>query len=148
MQTVIFIGIQATGKSSFYLEHFIDSHVRINLDMLRTRNRESILMQACLKAKQSFVVDNTNLTREDRRRYIPAAIEHGFDVLGYYFSSKLDEALERNQKRERVVPERGVLAAYKRLELPSLDEGFTSLHYVLQRNGTFEIQGWQSDEEG
>jgi len=29
MQVIIFIGIQATGKSIFYKENFFDTHVRI-----------------------------------------------------------------------------------------------------------------------
>ena len=40
MDMVIFIGIQATGKSTFFQEQFADTHVRVNLDMLRTRHRE------------------------------------------------------------------------------------------------------------
>ncbi len=36
VQAILFSGIQATGKSSFYRERFFHTHVRINLDMLRT----------------------------------------------------------------------------------------------------------------
>ena len=41
MEMVLFVGIQATGKSSFYLERFFRTHVRINLDMLKTHHRET-----------------------------------------------------------------------------------------------------------
>lgn len=41
MEAVILCGIQASGKSAFYSERFFHTHVRINLDMLRTRRRES-----------------------------------------------------------------------------------------------------------
>ncbi len=64
MESILFIGIQATGKSTFFREQFFATHVRINLDMLKTHNRERILLAACLEAKQPFVIDNTNLTRE------------------------------------------------------------------------------------
>ena len=37
MQVVILIGIQGSGKSTFCRKRFFDTHVRINLDMLRTR---------------------------------------------------------------------------------------------------------------
>lgn len=70
MEAVIFIGLQAAGKSSFYREKFIDTHIRINLDMLKTRHRETILLNACLEAKQPLVIDNTNPTIEERKRYI------------------------------------------------------------------------------
>ena len=49
MELVVFIGIQATGKSSFYLDRFFRTHVRVNLDMLKTRNREQILVRACIE---------------------------------------------------------------------------------------------------
>ena len=62
IEAIIFIGIQATGKSTFFQQKFFDTRVRINLDMLKTRNRERILLAACLDAKQPFVVDTTNLT--------------------------------------------------------------------------------------
>ena len=65
MEAVIFIGMQATGKSSFYLARFFHSHIRINLDMLKTRHREGLLLRACLEMQQPFVVDNTNPTGEE-----------------------------------------------------------------------------------
>jgi predicted kinase len=36
MEAVIFTGLQATGKSSFFKERFFSTHVRISLDLLRT----------------------------------------------------------------------------------------------------------------
>ena len=61
-QPVILIGLQASGKSSFYLHRFFNTHVRINLDMQRTRHREKLIFEARLAAKQSVVIDNTNPT--------------------------------------------------------------------------------------
>ena len=51
MEAVILIGIQASGKSSFYKERFFDTHVRINLDMLKTKHRQRVLLDACLAGK-------------------------------------------------------------------------------------------------
>jgi predicted kinase len=73
VEAIIFIGIQGSGKSSFYKERFFRTHVRINLDMLRTRHREHAFLQTCLRTGQRFVVDNTNPTIEQRARYIVAA---------------------------------------------------------------------------
>lgn len=67
MEVVIFVGLQASGKSSFYREKFIDTHIRLNLDLLKTRHREQILFDACLKAKQPVAIDNTNPTISDRQ---------------------------------------------------------------------------------
>lgn len=70
MEAIIFVGIQATGKSTFYRENFFKTHIRINLDMLKTRHRENIILEACIKAKQPFVIDNTNPSMNDRKKYI------------------------------------------------------------------------------
>jgi predicted kinase len=148
MEAVILIGIQATGKSSFFKERFSDTHIRLNLDMLRTRHRERQLLEACLASKQSFVVDNTNVTARDRARYIAPAIAARFHVVGYYFHSTLVEALQRNAMRKlaRAVPERAVIGTSRHLELPSFAEGFNALYRVtlLNRAG-YAVQGWNDE---
>ena len=139
-EAVIFIGIQATGKSEYYKRNFADTHVRINLDMLKTRNRERILIEACIEAKQSFVVDNTNPARSDRDRYIEKATEVGFRIIGYYFRSSMSEATARNESRanESRVPVIAIVTTQSKIELPSFSEGFDELYYVhIGDNGEF-----------
>ena len=147
MEAVIFTGIQGAGKSSFYRERFFFTHVRINLDMLRTRHRETLLLRACIEGKQPFVVDNTNPTREERARYIAGARAAGFRIVGYYFESATEDALRRNEERppEQRVPVVGVLGTRKRLEPPTLAEGFDGLHVVrLGADNVFTVQEWRS----
>ena len=48
MEAIVFVGIQASGKSTFYRERFFATHVRISLDLLRTRHREGRFLQTCL----------------------------------------------------------------------------------------------------
>ena len=145
MEAIILIGIQAVGKSTFYHQRFADTHVRINLDMLKTRHREHVLLEACIAAKQPFVVDNTNATTQDRAKYIPLAKAAGFRIVGYYFQSSLPDAMQRNRQRatSKVIPEKGIAATYKRMELPILDEGFDELYYVaINTFNEFVIQEW------
>jgi predicted kinase len=145
MEAIIFIGIQATGKSTFFQQRFFATHVRVNLDMLKTRNRERILLAACLEAKQQFVIDNTNLTREARSHYISQSKAAEFRVTGYYFKSALQAALERNRQRsgKSLIPEKGILGAYRKLELPSFEEGFDRLYYVeIAEDGQFIVKEW------
>jgi predicted kinase len=97
MEAVIFVGIQGAGKSTFYRERFFDTHVRINLDMLKTRHREQLLLQACLAAQQPFVVDNTNPSKEERRRYIAPAQAAGFKIIGYFFPPEIAASQQRKR---------------------------------------------------
>ena len=145
MQAIVFCGVQGSGKTTFYRERFADTHLRLSLDMLRTRNRERILVTACVEAQQRFVVDNTNPTAAERRRYIEPAAAARFEVVGYYFRSSAADALatnERRPERERI-PAKGLLETLKRLELPRLDEGFRELFYVrMDGDGSFVVEPW------
>lgn len=148
MQLIIFIGIQASGKSFFYKERFIDSHIRLNLDMLKTRHRESILFNACLQSKANIVIDNTNPLKSDRFHYIELAKKARYQIFGYYFSSDLNNAVKRNELRngKKVVPVRAILGTYKKLELPSYSEGFDKLYYVsIDKHNSFKIEEWKDE---
>lgn len=148
MQLIILVGIQASGKSTFYKKRFVDTHVRINLDMLKTRHRERILFQACLEAKQPVVIDNTNPTRKDRSRYIVPARAAGFRIIGYYFQAHVDDALSRNRRRDRdnVIPDRGIQATQAKLEPPSYKEGFDDLFAVNIAGGeNFSVERYKDE---
>jgi len=148
MEAVIFIGIQGTGKSSFYHERFFHTHMRINSDMLKTQNRLRVLLNACLDARQSFVLDNTNVTREVRAQFIAQSRAAGFRVVGYYFRSDITSALARNSERVNAarIPDRGVLGTYKKLEIPQRSEGFDALYYVqIDPTGEFQVEEWADE---
>lgn len=147
VQAVIFVGIPGAGKTTFYRERFFETHVRISLDMLRNRKRERTLLDACLAARQPFVVDNTNVRRSDRAPYIAAARERGFRIIGYYFQADADACLRRNAERadKRPVPVAGVLAKCRQLELPHPSEGFDELHGVrIGTDGQFLVEPWRA----
>lgn len=119
-EAVILVGIQGAGKSTFYRDRFFDTHVRINLDMLRTRHRERLLLEACLAAGQSFVVDNTNPTAADRARYVIPARQYGFRVIAYFFDVDLRDAMRRNRQRPgaKNIPAVGVTTTFRKLQPP------------------------------
>ncbi|MBA1272520.1 AAA family ATPase [Stutzerimonas azotifigens] len=140
MELILFIGIQAAGKSTFYTRRFFDTHLRLNLDMLRTRHRERSLLQACLATQQRVVVDNTNPTLAERAVYIAPARAAGFRVIGYFFEPDHHGCEQRNKARARQVPPAGLFGTLKRLQRPSLEEGFDELHrVVLEPDGQFRV---------
>jgi predicted kinase len=116
--------------------------------MLKTRHRERILLAACLEAKQPFVLDNTNLTREARSATIAQAKAAEFSIVGYYFQSALQDAIARNALRtgKAQIPVKGLLAAHRKLEVPSLDEGLDALWYVrINTDGQFVVEEWNDE---
>jgi predicted kinase len=136
MEAIIFIGTQGAGKSTFYKKNFLNTHIRINLDMLKTRHREQIFLKACLEAKQPFVIDNTNPTLTDRNRYIVPAKANNFQVIAYYFDTKFEKCKQRNSQRseKEIVPLVGLLGTYKKLTLPNWEEGFDKIYSVIDNN--------------
>ena len=76
------MGLQGSGKSTFCREFFDDTYVYVNLDTLKTRYREKEAIQECMKQGKSFVVDNTNPTKEDRLRCNPDAKDAGYRIVG------------------------------------------------------------------
>ncbi len=145
VEAVILIGIQATGKSTFFKDRFFDTHVRISLDLLRTRHRERRLLQLCIELGQAFVIDNTNPTAEERARYIAPARASGYRVVGYYFHSVLANSIARNAERvgRFHVPAKGIGGTAHSLQMPGLDEGFDELYYVrIGDEGRFFVEDW------
>ena len=142
MEAIIFCGIQGSGKTTFYLDRFFQTHIRLNLDMLKTRHRERVLLNACIETGQRFVVDNTNPTASERRGYVEPACSAGFRVVSYFFSTAPGEAILRNDARlgDDRVPIAGVLGTYKRQEVPTRGEGFAQLFRVRAQAGRFLVE--------
>lgn len=135
-QAVIFMGIQGSGKTYYYNWHFSGKFKHINLDELHTRNKERLMLQSCIEEGADFVVDNTNPTRADRARYIEVAKAAGYRVIGYFFESKLQDCIRRNDLRtgKEKISAKAIAATSNKLEIPSKDEGFDELYFV-ERGG-------------
>lgn len=145
MEALIFVGLQACGKTTFCRERFYGTHIRLSMDMLKTRHREKILFDACLAAKQPVVIDNTNPSPAERQRYIEPAKTARFRVVGYYFQSRIEDCKARNARRsaKEIVPTQGLLGTYNRLTRPTLAEGFDQLWYVrIGPDEKFVIEEW------
>lgn len=148
MQAIIFCGIQGSGKSTFYKEHFFNTHIRISMDLLRTRNREKRLLELCLRTRARFVIDNTNPSSEERKRYLLPALAARYEVVGYFFQTSIVAALERNRLRtgRELIPDKGIRSTRNKLQLPTFDEGFHRLFYVqAEDNHRFSV--WELPQE-
>jgi len=145
---ILLIGIPGSGKSSFFQNILSADHIPVNLDTLKTRKREAHLIDACFAEGKDFCVDNTNLTREEREKYIIKAKAHGWLVVGYFMKSVLRDCIARNEQREgdAKLPAKAVAAMSNRMELPRQDEGFDELYFVEIKNGNYEISEWRKEK--
>ena len=142
---VIMMGIQGSGKSTFYHQFLAKDFVRVNLDTLKTRNQEKLLIEDCIKKEKSFAIDNTNPTKADRDRYIPIAKASGYKVIGYFMESKLKDCIERNNLRQgkEKIPTIAIASTSNKLQIPSYDEGFDELYFVKNDGSTMTVSEWR-----
>lgn len=142
----IMIGIQASGKSTFCKAKFPE-YIRINLDELHTRNKESIAINDAIASRLNIVIDNTNPIRVDREKYISIAKENGYEVMGYFMQSKLQECIARNDQREgkACIPRKAIACTSNKLEIPNYDEGFDELFFVSITDDGYIIEDWRTE---
>jgi predicted kinase len=136
MEAIIFCGIQASGKSTFYTQNFFNTHLRISLDLLRTRNREKEFILSCIKTKMPFVIDNTNPDKESRKRYFEFLQGSGYTAIAYYFQPNIEECLKRNSTRTGrfFVPETAIWSTMRKIEAPEISEGFQNILTVIPKS--------------
>ena len=140
---VLAIGLPGSGKSSWFKRHNIRP---LSSDLLREllfddateqrfqdlvfSNLRSMLKARLVARRPVNYVDATNLTPHDRHSWIKLAKDYGYDVQGVYFDVPVDVCLERNQKRERVVPEDIMRKMAAKLKTPTFEEGFSKITVV------------------
>jgi predicted kinase len=146
VELVIFVGLQASGKSAFFRERFAATHELVSKDLFPTnknRNRrQARLVEAALESGRSVVVDNTNPAPSDREPLVEIGREFGAGIVGYYFETGVRECLARNARREGVsrVPGVAIYATAKRLVPPSRAEGLDELFCVRPSGLAFEVR--------
>lgn len=149
-KAVIFIGIQGSGKTYYYNWHFAGKYEHINLDELHTRNNEMKALEEFITKGADIVIDNTNITRADRQRYIPILKAAGYEISGYIFESKVKDCIRRNELRtgKARVPAAAIAATSNKMQLPTRDEGFDELYYVEHSGETVMLKrDWREENE-
>lgn len=146
MELVVLVGLQGSGKSTFFRERLAATHAHVSKDNFRSNprpaRRQRKLMAEAFAASRSVVVDNTNPTVAERAELIELARATGAAVVCYFFPPDVDASLRRNALREGKarVPDHAVRITAARLEPPTPAEGFDWLYHVrLVEGGGFEV---------
>lgn len=135
-EVAILVGLQASGKTTFFRQRLAETHVHVSKDAFRNarrrQDRQLRMITAALESGDSVAVDNTNPSREEWAPLIALARRHGARVTGYWFPPDVPGSLERNASRaaENRVPDAGLYATLKRLRRPHPADGFDELRVV------------------
>src|SRR5690242_12354261 len=136
MEIIILMGLQVSGKSTFYRTHFADTHEHVSKDLLnssKNQNKNQIQIERIERAFQeqgSVVIDNTNVTAQDRRSLIDVGRRYDATIIGYYFQPDVSSSRTRNMQRtgKAQVPEKAIFITAHKFEPPSYAEGFDTLY--------------------
>lgn len=136
------VGLPGSGKTTYARRSF-KAALRVSLDDLRlmfsgrafdARLEPAVavagdaVLQAmarhAAKSGADLLLDATNVTRERRARAIALAREHGLSPVAVFVDCPLPVAHRRNQQRPAPVPREVVESFSRRLEPPTVEEGF------------------------
>ena len=140
------VGIAGSGKSTLARRIF-SQHVHVSLDGIKRWSRarqqkmldlysrspsdapskgrkiEHVLMTEALDDGQNVVVDDTNLTREIRRRHVKLGRKYDAAINVVFFQN-VSRAYEQNRHRPEPLDDWILDDQRKKLEPPCEDEGF------------------------
>jgi predicted kinase len=140
---VLAIGLPGSGKSSWFKRHNITP---LSSDLLRAllfddpteqrfqdlifSNLRSMLKARLIARRPMNYVDATNLSPHERNGWIKLAKDYGYEVQAVFFDVPVEVCLERNQRRERQVPEDAMRRMAGKLKQPTFEEGFSKITVV------------------
>jgi predicted kinase len=140
---VLAIGLPGSGKSSWFKRHNITP---LSSDLLRAllfddpteqrfqdlifSNLRSMLKARLIARRTMNYVDATNLSPHERSGWIKLAKDYGYEVQAVFFDVPVEVCLDRNQRRERKVPEDAMRRMAGKLKQPTFEEGFSKITVV------------------
>jgi len=140
---VLTIGLPGSGKSTWFKRRGVTP---LSSDLLRSvlfddveeQRYQSLvfstlrsLLRARLVAKMPWnYVDATNLSTGERKQWIQMSRSLGYEVQAVFFDVPLEICLERNRRRDRVVPEDVMRRMAAKLKPPTFEEGFGKIVVV------------------
>jgi predicted kinase len=146
MELVVFVGLQGSGKSSYYASRYGATHVHVSKDVLgharHKQERQMRLVEQALRTGRSVVVDNTNARKADRAPLVALARTFGATPVAVWFTAPVAECLRRNAAREGKsrVPAVAIYTTARKLEPPTREEGFDQILEARLGEAGFEVR--------
>ena len=89
----------------------------------------------------SAIYDATNINRKNRKEILTRLNDlhiEDLKIIGILVITPIEECIERNKNRERIVPEEVIYNMACKFEMPLLNEGFSSIEYEYTFNEFYD----------
>jgi predicted kinase len=143
MRIVVLVGLPGSGKST-YLQRMgvrglssdairgllADDEQDQTIHQRVFQTVRYLLRQRLAIGRPVTYIDATNLRPRERRPYVEIGRQYGCEVEAVFFDVPPAVCLERNARRDRVVPEDVLAKMAAKLVAPAEDEGFSRVTVV------------------
>ena len=155
-EIVLLVGSPASGKSTYFTTFLQPlAYVRVNQDILKTRQRCLDVAKDNLREGCSVCIDNTNANKETRAVWLALAAQMQVPVRVVHFTANIELcqhnnavrafAPNRGEEKRELLPGIAFSSFAGRYEEPVLEEGFSRVDTVpfIFRGTTDEITNWR-----
>ena len=142
-EMIIMVGYPGSGKSTLSQSIFKKYKYEIlNMDTLKTNSKFNKELKICLKENKSVIIDNTNSSIKNRKKYIDLAQEYNYHVKCIWMDVELELAYHLNQMRTEItgrktIPKVAYYTYRKYFQEPTLNEGINDIikvPFFLKKN--------------
>ena len=137
-EMIIMIGYPASGKSTIcnliQEKGFINNiyYKIINRDTLKTIDKCIKETQNALKYKMNVIIDNTNPSKENRKKFIDIEKEYGYKIIAIKMNTSRHESIHNNYYRsfiygKELIPEIVYNIYDSKYQKPSIDENIDKI---------------------
>lgn len=128
---IILVGAPGSGKTTY--SNTIENALIAHRDDLKTVKKMFKFVVENLKDHPTVIFDATNPTIKARKEYIDWIKENFPDsrINVVFMTALFEEAKRRNELRPEPVPIIALRMFYKKLQVPTIDEGINEIKFVL-----------------
>ncbi|XP_050305522.1 uncharacterized protein F21D5.5 [Anthonomus grandis grandis] len=134
LNVILMVGGPGSGKSTFVKQMLVPKgYAYVNRDILGSWQKCVKAMEENLAKNQNVVIDNTNVDKETRQRFIEPAKKLGADVRCFIMETTIDQMRHNNKFREMtdkshaVVSDIIIYSYRKNHQVPEMSEGYSQI---------------------